>query len=131
MMAKKTYYTLRYQGKRVKIPYPRPIRKGVCAACGRSKKKREIKITALHHTKYKYKLSQVLKNAFLALENAIEVCFGCHQIADGFRGILTVGSSDKLRNEHSMLSVAKLLPPEQQDRLGQFCRLFLEWRESG
>lgn len=127
--SKPKYYGITYQKKRIKIPYPRNIRTGQCVACKRSKELGEIKVTALHHAKYEFSTGQVLKNVFLALKNTLELCFPCHQIADGFRGILTIGSSDKLRNVHSILRVAKLLPREQLERLKEFCKLFLEWYE--
>jgi len=124
------YYSLRYQKKRIKIPYPRNIRLGVCVACKRSKKKGEIKVTALHHVKYEFKLSEIFKNRFLALKNTLELCFPCHQIADGFRGILTIGSSDKLYSVTSIIRVAKLMPKNQLKRLAEFCRAFLEWYDN-
>lgn len=123
------YYGITYKKKRIKIPYPRNIRTGKCVACKRSKDKGEIKVTAMHHTKYEFSITEVLKNKFLALKNTLELCFSCHQIADGFRGILTIGSSDKLWHVSRMLKVAKLLPIEQQVHLEHFCRLFIEWRE--
>lgn len=126
---KSQYYGITYKKKRIKIPYPRNIRSGKCVVCKRSREKGEIKITALHHTKYEFDVREVLKNKFLALKNTLELCFSCHQIADGFRGILTIGSSDKLWHVSRILKVAKLLPPEQQSQLELFCKQFIEWRE--
>lgn len=125
--SKLKYYGITYQKKRIKIPYPRNIRTGQCVACKRSKKSGEIKVTALHHTKYEFSTGQVLKNVFLALKNTLELCFPCHQIADGFRAILTIGSSDNLRSTTSMLRVAKLLSKEQRKSLAQFCEEYFKW----
>lgn len=121
------HYGVVYKKKRIKIPYPRNVRTGRCVACKRSKEAGEIKVTAMHHTKYEFSVQQVLKNVFLALKNTLELCFPCHQIADGFRGILTIGSSDRLRHVTTILRVARLLPKDQLERLKEFCELFLEW----
>lgn len=122
-------YHITYQRMRVRIPYPRPIRIGTCLACKRSILKGEIKVTQMHHTKLAYKKKQVKENPILALHNTLELCFGCHQPADGFRAILVIGSSAKLRSTNSILRVAKLLPLEQLDSLELFCWKFLEWKK--
>ena len=72
-------------GHRTTVEVPYLIRKGICEACGKSKKKREIKSTHLHHWRYAYKWSSVKKNPELALENTIELCYACHEIADAIR----------------------------------------------
>jgi len=60
-------------------------RKGICVACGKSVHKGEIKITNIHHYKYKYMTKTVKKDPLLALENTLELCYRCHQIADALR----------------------------------------------
>lgn len=101
------------------------IRKGCCEACLRCKGK-GIKRTSLHHTVYAYTKETVRKNKFLALENTIELCFGCHPIADGLRGILLSNPRGGLRSIPRIIQVVKLLPPEQQKHFTKLCRTWLK-----
>lgn len=114
-------YSITYQKTRIMVPYPRPIRLGVCSSCKRDKAKHEIKVTQMHHTIYEFLTKTVKKNPLLALKNAIEFCFPCHGIADGFRAILDKTSLDR------MMMVVKLLPRMQLVKLARFCKLFLKW----
>jgi len=79
-MAKKYY--LKYQTVKVEVDDPRV---GKCAVCGKSVKKKELRSTALHHYRYKYRPETVLANPELALENTIEVGYCHHPIADCLR----------------------------------------------
>jgi len=115
-----------YQRTRISLYYPVPIRKGCCVACGRCKNKGEIKVTQRHHTKYAYETKTVLKNPALALENSLELCFGCHPIADGFRDMLLSNPRGALRSINRIIQVAKLLPPEQQKHFTKLCRIWLK-----
>lgn len=77
------------QGKGVIITLPFDPRKGICEACGKSVKKKEIKYTQLHHWRYAYKPATVKKNPMLVLENTSELCYYCHKhIADPIRALL-------------------------------------------
>nr|ABZ07334.1 hypothetical protein ALOHA_HF4000ANIW133K13ctg1g9 [uncultured marine crenarchaeote HF4000_ANIW133K13] len=57
------------------IEFPFAIRKGICENCGKSKAKREISVTVLHHKNNKYDLEN-------PLWNTIEVCLECHEKLD-------------------------------------------------
>ena len=57
------------------ISFPFPIRFGVCKNCGKSKAKKEIFVTNLHHKNNKYDLEK-------PLWNTIEVCLECHEKLD-------------------------------------------------
>ena len=113
-------YNVTYHRTQIRVPYPRNPRKGVCVSCGRQRGK-EIKMTALHHFFYAYSTKAVKKNPLLALKNTLEVCFPCHQIADGLRAILDKTSIDR------MMMVAVHLPAVQLDKLAIFCKEFLRW----
>lgn len=100
---------------RVKIPYP--VRKGVCQVCGKSVAKGEIKVTQIHHFKYAYRNETVKKNPLLALENTIEVCYGCHQILDGLRAILRM-------SPQRVVQAMQHLPDDQQKKMKKICYLY-------
>lgn len=117
-------YGITYHNTQIQVSYPRNIRQGICISCKRVKGE-EIKVTQLHHTWYEFMLDTVRKNPLLALKNTLEVCFPCHQIADGFRNILDGTSMDR------MMMVAKLLPEQQLKKLTIFCREFLKWHNGG
>ena len=57
------------------IEFSYAIRKGICENCGKSKAKREISVTQLHHKNNKYDLEN-------PLWNTIEVCLECHEKLD-------------------------------------------------
>ena len=57
------------------IEFSYAIRKGICENCGKSKAKREISVTNLHHKNNKYDLEN-------PLWNTIEVCLECHEKLD-------------------------------------------------
>ena len=57
------------------IEFSYAIRKGICENCGKSKAKREISVTNLHHKNNKYDLENPLLNT-------IEVCLECHEKLD-------------------------------------------------
>jgi len=105
------------------VPYPCNIRKGICKVCGRSKHKAEIKTTQLHHWWYKYSVETVKKNPLLALENSIEVCFGCHKIADWLRDATT---GTRPENVHRIINTAKEMPEWMRMRFTKICKLWLE-----
>ena len=115
-----------YQRVRVSFYYPIPIRKGCCVACKRCKSKGEIKTTQLHHTVYKYETKTVRKNPVLALENSLELCFGCHRPADGLRDLLLSNPRGGLRSINRIIQVVKLLPHEQQKHFTKLCRTWLK-----
>lgn len=115
-----------YQRTRVSFDYPVSIRTGCCVACGRCKSRGEIKTTQKHHTVYAYLTKTVLKNPVLALENTLELCFGCHPIADGLRDLLLSNPRGALRSINRIIQVAELLPPEQQKHFTKLCRIWLK-----
>lgn len=116
-------YSVTYHKTRIRIPYPRNPRVGVCVGCHRSKQKGEIKVTQMHHTYYKYTTEQVIANPLLALENTLELCFNpCHLVADGFRGIL-----DTTKSMDSIMKVARLLPRHQLIKFANLCHVYLNW----
>jgi hypothetical protein len=83
-------YKMKYAGSRGKgviVILPADPRKHRCECCGK-KVGEEIKITALHHNWYAYQPETVRKNPILVLDNTIEVCYGCHQVADAIRALL-------------------------------------------
>lgn len=116
---------LYYHKTKICFSYPVPIRSGCCNACKQCKSKNEIKQTALHHAKYAYQTETVKKNPVLALDNTMELCFFCHQIADGFRGILVTSSGGR-KSVNRILQVAKLLPKDHKEYLTEFCRKWLK-----
>jgi len=96
------------RGKGVTIYLPVDPRKHKCSCCGKVVGE-EIKVTALHHTWYAYQPETVRKNPILALDNTMEVCFGCHQIADAVRALLYANPSRVSR-------VANCLKGEPRER---------------
>lgn len=125
---KKTNYKMKYAGTNGKgcvVNLPFDPRKGICSGCGKSRHKfingePEIKLTALHHWKYAYAPETVKKNPILILDNTIEVCFACHQVADGLRGIMKM-SPDRA------LAVMVKLPKDLSSKFAIICRLYLKW----
>lgn len=113
-----------YQRTRISFLYPVPIRNGCCIACKRCKSKGEIKTTQKHHTVYAFKTETVKKNPLLALENTLELCFGCHPVADGFRDMLLSNPRGALRSINRIFQVGELLPENQQDHFTKVCK---EW----
>lgn len=113
-----------YEKIHIKIDYPVPIRKGMCQSCLR-KIGNGIKRTSLHHTLYAYHRNTVRKNPYLALHNTIELCYGCHPVADGFRGVLLSSPRGSLRSIPRIIQVLKLLPKEQQDHFTELCKKWL------
>jgi len=84
-------YAIRYAGSHgggITVYLPEDPRKGVCEACGKSKERGEIKVTALHHWWYEFQPKTVKENPILAIKNTSELCFGCHQVADAIRALL-------------------------------------------
>ena len=119
-----------YQRTHITIKgYPVQIRKGICRGCKRSKHNGEIKTTQLHHTKYAFETTTVLKNPILALENTLEFCFTCHEICDGLRAILLSNPRGGLRKIEKIIQVIKLLPPEQQLHFTHLAREWLKERK--
>lgn len=121
--------TITYERTKITVDYPTPIRKKECVACHR-KRGEGIKMTALHHTVYKYTVATVKKNPILALQNTLELCFGDHRIADAFRDLLLSNPRGALRSLNRIMQVVKLLPEEQRDHFSKLCVLFLNyWRD--
>lgn len=88
-------YKIKYAGSRGKgvvVTLPSDPRKHKCACCGKVVGE-EIKTTALHHWWYAYQPETVRKNPILVLDNTIELCFGCHQVADAIRALLYASPS--------------------------------------
>ena len=54
-------------------------RTGICQACGLRGR------TEMHHTQYSYTTREVRKDPQRALRNTVELCFGCHRLANGLR----------------------------------------------
>jgi hypothetical protein len=83
-------YKIKYAGSRGKgvvVILPADPRKHKCECCGKVVGV-DIKMTALHHWFYAYQPETVRKNPILVLDNTIEVCYGCHQVADAIRALL-------------------------------------------
>jgi len=116
--------SIMYQRARILIYYPVPIRTGCCIACFRCKSTGEIKTTQKHHTIYAYTTATVKANPVLALDNSLELCYGCHPIADGFRSLLLSNPRGGLRSINRIIQVAVLLPKNQQEHFTKLCR---EW----
>lgn len=114
-----------YQRTRFSFLFPTPIRTGCCEACLRCKSKGEIKTTQKHHTVYAFETKTVRKNPLLALENTMELCYGCHPVADGFRDILLSNPRGALRSINRILQVGELLPEKQQDHFTKLCKAWL------
>lgn len=119
-------YQMTYERTQVKFFYPVPIRKGKCVACERTVVSNEIKVTQLHHTVYKYELSTVRANPVLAYNFTLELCYGCHPIADGFRDLLLSNPRGALRPIDRIIKVGLMLPPEQQEHFTYLCRRWLK-----
>ena len=62
-------------------------RRGVCEACGKTVKKKQITRSNMHHHRYAYTTNQVRKNPKLALHHTSELCYPCHRLADAIRQI--------------------------------------------
>jgi len=105
------------------VPYPRNPRRGKCKVCGKDKAKGEIKTTQLHHWYYKYNVETVKKNPLLALENTIELCYGCHKIADWLRNAVT---ATRPENFYKIIKAGKQMPEWMRKRFTQICRLWLK-----
>ena len=116
-------YAVIYHKTTIMVPYPRNPRIGICQACGRSKDKKEIKTTQLHHWFYKYDVKTVKKNPLLALENAVELCYRCHKIADAFRSLII---EIRPENYEWIAMVGKIMPEWMQKRFNQICQLWLK-----
>lgn len=114
-----------YSGMHLRLILPTPIRKGCCVACLRCKG-HGIKRTSLHHTKYAYERKTVRKNPYLALENTLELCYGCHPIADGLRSMLLSNPRGGLRSIPRIIQVLNLLPKDQQKHFTKLCRTWLK-----
>lgn len=65
---RRNVFSLNYKGR--SIHFDKPVRKGICQLCGRSKLKGEIKRTHRHH------YSTYIDNR--PLDHTIEVCSSCH-----------------------------------------------------
>jgi len=128
MTKKLKKYGVAYQRTKILVPYPRNPRRGVCQICGRSVKKREIKTTQLHHWTYAYETKTVKKNPLLALENTIEVCYGCHKICDWLRDATT---GTRPENFYRIIDVGRHMPDWMQDRFTKICKLWLKWVRNG
>jgi len=121
---KKRRYPVTYRRKRVFVERNSPIKKGKCSACHRTVKNGEIKTTQLHHWKYEFSVPKVRKNPELALKNTVELCYGCHQVADAFRKILE-------RSDESLpilISILETMPLDMQRKFSMLC---IAWEESG
>jgi len=108
-------YKVKYAGSRGKgivVSLPFNPRKGVCEACGKSVAKGEIKLTALHHWWYAYRVKTVRENPLLALENTSELCYGCHEVADAIRALLYA-------KPERVVKVARLLRGDQRKRFAK------------
>ena len=116
-------YAVTYQKTKILIPYPRNPRRGICQVCERSKEKKEIKTTQLHHWVYRYETKTVKKNPLLALENTIEVCYGCHKICDWLKDATT---GTRPENFYRIIECANHMPDWMQDRFTKICELWLD-----
>ena len=97
------------RGKGVTVTLPFDPRKGICRACGKSKHKGEIKVTALHHWWYEFQPKTVKANPILALKNTSELCFYCHQLADAIRALIYA-------KPERVAAVAELLEGKSRER---------------
>jgi len=97
-------YKMKYAGSRGKgviITLSEDPRKGKCECCGKIVGV-DIKMTALHHWYYAYQPETVRKNPVLALENTIEVCYGCLPpnekiyTESGIKSISEINNKDKV-----------------------------------
>jgi len=104
---RKTGYRMRYQS--IFVWFKVDPRTGICVSCGKSIHKGEIKTTQMHHYRYAYKPATVRKNPKLALEHTIELCYGCHPVADALR-LLFERKNDRIVNVY--LSLPKFVRDE-------------------
>ena len=111
----------------IMLPYPVNPREGVCDACGRSKKKGEIKQTYLHHWKYAYRHSTVKKDPFKVLENLSELCYTCHKHADGIRAMLEKTTK---KNLWRIVRLMMLMTPELKEKEDWVSKAYLEARKN-
>ncbi len=117
-------YGVTYKRKRIRVPCKTNPRKGKCNGCGRSIRKKEIKVTQLHHWFYAYLLRTVKKNPQLSLDNTNEFCFRpCHRAADALR-MLTAEINPE--NYDNIINVVKLMPDWMQKNFTQLCRKWLK-----
>ena len=126
-------YKMRYAGAHGNgcvIYLPFDPRKGICQCCGKSKHrimpdgKPEIKSTQIHHWRYAFQPETVKKNPILILENTSELCFPCHQVADGLRSIT------KMSTERTV-GVIMLMPKELKERITRICVMYQEAMKRG
>jgi hypothetical protein len=114
----KRKYKMRYAGAHGKgciIYLSFDPRKGICEACGKSKAKQEIKMTSLHHWRYAYAPETVKKTPMLILDNTVELCFACHQIADGLRNVMRLSPDRAMR-------VVRLMPKDLKAKFSIICQ---------
>jgi hypothetical protein len=71
-------------------------------------------------------MATIKKDPYKALENLSELDFGCHQIADSLREILTI-KKERLIN---VIQVALLMPEEMKDKLDWVARAWLNARKT-
>jgi len=117
-------YGVTYKRTRIRVPCKENPRRGICEGCGRRIKRKEIKVTQIHHWFYAYLLRTVKKNPKLALENTNEFCFNpCHRSADALR-MLT--AEIRPENYDKIVNVAKLMPPWMQKRFSILCRKWIK-----
>ncbi len=93
-------YTLKY--RRLTVRLSENPRKGKCTNCPREGK------TDMHHWTYAYPTKDVKANPELALDNTIELCFVCHQIANALKKVV--------ENMPLALSMIIDLPDELYDK---------------
>lgn len=115
---KRKGYKIRYQTITVTLPVD--PRKHRCDACGKSVELGEIKTTQLHHWKYAWKPVTIKKEPSLALQNTSELCFYCHQIADGVRALLRA-------NPKRVAMVISLLSLEDKQRFDKIIQLAIKY----
>lgn len=111
---------------RVMVPYPENPREGRCDACGRQVSEGEINITQIHHFLYAYKHATIKKDPLKVLENAVELDYGCHSIADALRELLRL----KKENLWKIVRVAKLMPESMKAKLDWVARSYLAMRKT-
>lgn len=117
-----------YGSTRVMLPYPFNPREGRCDACSRSKAKKEINKTAIHHWVYKHQHKTIKKNPFLVLENANEYCFSCHKFADGLRSLF--GKQMRKEKVWLLVKMALHMHPDMKEKLDMFVKAYIEARKN-
>ena len=124
---KKMKYKMNYAGSSGHgciIYLPFDPRKGICEGCGKSKHvldasgNPQIKMTSLHHWVYAYKPETVKKNPILVLDNTSELCFACHQIADGLRAITKLSPA-------RVVSIASLMSKDLKVKFDVICKMWM------